>query len=456
MASRRFAFGSLALAALVVLAGCSAAFGSDEGRIAPPTEHQEGDPGSDVLGWEGGYWYDDPVAVNASDGYNGSERAALVNRTMARIEQIRGLEFEESVPVDVISREQYRANRSGGGGNPTFQAWNDQVWEGLFIVPESTGSSESFDQTLGESVLGYYSPGQDSIVIVSDSPTPRISNATLAHELVHALQDQQFGFGGAPDTQDRQLASDSVVEGEANFVESVYTDRCGDVWSCQPRPERGPGGGSGGGSVNAGLLLTILTPYTAGQEFVESVYDDRGWAGVSDLHEAEPDSTEQVIHPDRYPDEEPVNVTVTDRSSGEWDRFDHDPVADTVGEASIYAMFFDNDVIPREDVYSYESDPSEGWAGDALVPYTDGNENDSEGAYVWKTRWDTERDAREFVSAYRDLLRGHDARSEGSGVFVVPEDDPYGDAFRVVRNGRTVRIVNAPTVADLDAVHEPA
>jgi hypothetical protein len=452
MASRRFALGSVALAALVVLAGCSAAFGDDESLIEPPTDHAEGDPGRDKLGWEGGYWYDDPVAVNASDGYNESERAALVNRTMARVEQIRQLEFEESVPVDVISREQYRANRSGGGGSATFQAWNDQVWEGLFIVPESTGSSESFDQTLGESVLGYYSPGEDAIVIVSDSPTPQISNATLAHELVHALQDQHFDFP-APDTQDRQLAADSVVEGEANVVESVYTDRCGDVWSCLPRPESGSGG-SGGGSVNRGLLLTILTPYTAGQAFVESVYDDRGWTGVSDLHEDEPASTEQVIHPDRYPDERPVNVTVTDRSSGEWDRYDHDPVADTVGEASIYAMFLDNGVISTEDVYSYESDPSEGWAGDALVPYTDGNETDGEGAYVWQTRWDTTEDAREFRRAYRDLLREHDARSEGSNVYVVPEDDPYGDAFRVVRDGRTVRVVNAPTVADLDAVHD--
>jgi len=454
MASRRFALGSLALAVLVVLAGCSAGLGEEEGRIAPPTDHQDGDPDSDIVGWEGGYWYDDPVVVNANDGYNESERAALVNRTMARVEQIRGLEFEESVPVDVISREQYRANRSGGGTNPTFQAWNDQVWEGLFIVPESTGSSESFDQTLGESVLGYYSPGEDAIVIVSDSPTPQISNATLAHELVHALQDQQFGFS-TPDTQDRQLADDSVVEGEANFVESVYTDRCGDVWSCQPRPESGSGG-AGGGGVNRGLLLTILTPYTAGQEFVESVYDDRGWTGVSDLHGDEPESTEQVIHPDRYPDERPVNVTVADRSSAAWDRFDHDPVGDTVGEASIYAMFVDNGVVSTDDIYSYESDPSEGWAGDALVPYTDGDENDSEGAYVWKTRWDTERDAREFASAYRDLLREHDARSEESGVFVVPEDDPYGDAFRVVRNGHTVRVVNAPTVDDLDAVHDPA
>jgi len=454
--SRRFALVSVLVALAVVLAGCSAVFGPDEteGRIAPPTDHASGDPADDALGWEGGYWYDDAISITHGDGYNESERAALVNRTMARVEQIRGLEFERPVPVEVISREEYRENRSGGGGDATYQAWNDQVWEGLFIVPEGTGSSDSFDDTLGQSVLGYYSPGEESIVLVSDSPTPQVSNATLAHELVHALQDQQFDLGGSPDTQDRQLARSSVIEGEANFVESVYTDRCGDVWSCLPEPESGSGGGSGG-DFNRGLYLTIYTPYSAGQSFIESIYDDGAWGAVSDLHDRKPESTEQVIHPDRYPDEDPVNVTVPDRSSDEWSRFDHDPVADTVGEASIYAMFVDNRVVSvsAADFYAYESTPSEGWAGDSLVPYTDGD-GDEEDAYVWETRWDSTSDAREFASAYRDLLRSHDADSKGSNVFVVPESDAYGDAFRVVREGQTVRVVNAPTRDQLGAVHE--
>jgi hypothetical protein len=36
---------------------------------------------------------------------------------------------------------------------------------------------------------------------------------------------------------------------------------------------------------------------------------------------------------------------------------------------------------------------------------------------------------------------------------VVVRDGPFADAFRVTRDGDTVTVVNAPTVADLGGVH---
>jgi hypothetical protein len=432
------------LAALVVLAGCSS---------VPLVGHSD-EPGDDRTGWENGYWYDDPVDVTPEDGYNATEREAVVARTMARIEQIRGLEFEDSVPVEVVSRDQYLANRSGASGDSTHEAWNNQVWEGLFVVGESTGTDESFNSTLGASVQGFYSPGDDRIVLVSDSPTPTIDRATLAHELVHALQDQQFGLGPSGDTQDQQLANDGVIEGEANYIESIYTRRCDGTWNCIPEPQRG--GGGGGGDVNRGLFLTIYQPYATGPTFVDSFRERGGWDAVDRLHEQFPESTEQVIHPQAYPDEKPVNVTVPDRSNDEWERFDHDPVADTLGEASIYAMLVSNGVAnPDGNRLSYRSEPSEGWGGDALVPYRSDDAGAGEGAYVWVTAWDTERDAEQFHRTYLDLLEKRGATSPRENVYVVPASSDFGDAFRVVRDGDRVRVVNAPGVADLDTVHEP-
>jgi hypothetical protein len=443
---------SVALAVLVLLAGCSGLPGGGGD-----------DTDEDRLGWENGYAYDDPIAVTPDDGYNETERAALVARTMARVERIRGLEFNETVPVGVITREQYRANRSGGGSDD-HEAWNDQVWEGLFIVGESTGTGESFDDTLGAAVQGYYSPGREEIVIVSDSATPTIDRGTLAHELVHALQDQQFGLGPAADTQDRQLAVDGVIEGEANYIQGQYERRCSGEWDCVPEPQGTDGGGSDADSFNEGLLLTVYQPYATGPAFVDSVrgggllsglLGESGWDAVDDLHRNFPDSTEQVIHPDKYPDEKPVNVTVPDRSNDEWERFDHDPVADTVGEASVYAMFVANGVVDPENRYAYRSRPSAGWGGDALVPYRSDAADPGEGGYVWVTAWDTERDAREFHEAYRDLLERRGADNPRGNVYVVPESSDFGDAVRVVRDGDRVRVVNAPTADQLDDVHEP-
>ncbi len=198
----------LLIALAVVLAGCTVpSFGGSD-HPATPT-------GDDAIGYESGYWYDDSVSVTTDDGLNETEREAVVARTMARVEQVRDLEFKEPVPVSVISRAEYQ-NRSGGnegGGSSRPQdPWNDQVWEALLLIGEDSGSSDEIDDTLSTTVQGYYSPSEDEIVIVSPTETPQIDRRTLSHELVHALQDQHFGLNGSAETQDTQLSRQGVTE----------------------------------------------------------------------------------------------------------------------------------------------------------------------------------------------------------------------------------------------------
>jgi hypothetical protein len=443
MGSRRAV--AVGLVALLVLAGCAGVSGPLEGG-------DREDPASDRIGWEDGYWYDDSLSIRASDGLNETERRHVVARTMARVERIRGLEFTERVPVEVIGREEYRQQRGGSGGDPSseFNRWNDQVWEALFIVDEEASVSRTLDSVFGSSVQGYYAPSSDEIVIVSNSETPTLDRRTLSHELVHALQDQQFGLDRNPRTQDAQLAEDGLVEGDANFVEAAYEDRCGRQWSCLDRPDDAGGGGAPA-DFNYGLFTTVFAPYAEGPGFVADLKARGGWDAVNAAYDDYPASTEQVIHPARYPTDEPTTVRVRDRSAAAWTRFDVDPVYDTVGEASIYAMFWANDRLGDHGQYDYSHPYSTGWDGDRVVPY----EHDGEYGYVWRSVWDSPAEAREFLDAYRGLLRSHDATARGDGVFVVPESDPYADAFRVSRSGDTVTIVNAPTVEQLDAVHEP-
>ncbi|WP_302081922.1 Hvo_1808 family surface protein [Salinibaculum rarum] len=427
---KRTVVATVLLTVLVVLAGCSA-FGGQS-----PAD----DPGQDQLGWEGGYWYNDSIEVDASDGLSEPELRIVVNRSMARLEQIRGLEFKQSVPVEIINRSEYRQNQPFEA-NATHSKWNNQVWEALLLVGEDRNISAVFEQAYGSSVLGYYSPSEDRIVIVSNSDEPKINRGTLVHELVHALQDQQFGIGGAPDTQDRQLARNGVVEGEATVLEQRYNEQCRENWSCV---ESFPSG-SGGGSVDPGVITVITYPYVVGPSFVEAIEQRGGREAVNDLYGEYPRSTEQVSNPSLYPDEEPINVTVLDRSNGEWTRFNHDPVADTAGQASIQVMFQMN----GDASGGYTGPVSDGWGGDTIVPYQNGDQY----GYVWELAWDSREDAREFHTAYRDVLAGHDARAEGDGVYVVPESNTFGDAFRVTRDGTRVRIVNAPTVDALDEIH---
>jgi hypothetical protein len=426
------------------MAGCSGLLpGSQEGL------------GDDTLGWENGYWYDDSLSVTTADGLNQSEREAVVARAMARVEEIRGLEFRETVPVEVITRQEYRERRQESEATKTpeelspFDRWNEQVWEAIFLNGETESISQRFDTVYSESVAGFYSPSETEIVIVADSKTPVLDRQTLAHELVHALQDQHLSLGGYPDTQDTQLAVDGLIEGDANFVEREYATRCQNEWECIDRPERG-----GGGAGLDGVFLTIFTPYAAGPGLISNLYAaGDGWSAVNAAYDDLPAATEQIIHPERYPGEKPTNVVVNDRTQNGWERFDLEQQTDTVGEASIYAMFWDNGVVPRgnRSAYRYDYEASDGWGGDRVVPYYKSTGDGLAYGYVWRSKWDTATDAQEFHDAYRELLASKDARAVGDGSYVI-DDGAYADAFQVTTNGQTVTVVNAPTQADLQDV----
>ncbi|WP_435316851.1 Hvo_1808 family surface protein [Haloarchaeobius sp. TZWSO28] len=445
-----------ALVLVLLLAGCSALdFGED--TISEP-ESNRPDPASDRLGWEDGYWWNDSVAVDGSDGLTQAEVEVVKARMMARLEHLRGYEFTREVSVRVISRETYRDQR-GGGGSGEAPPWREQFWEALFVVGEDTGVEAAFDRLYGSTVLGYYT--SDKIVLVSDDPNDlRVSRATLAHELEHALQDQHLGLGYRTDTRDGRLAAQAVIEGDANYVEARYEDACkSGEWSCVTVAGQS-GGGSRSADYNVGLSVATFVPYGEGPVFVSELHDRGGWDAVDGAFEDHPASTEQVIHSAKYPDETPVAVSIPDRATGGWERLETDEGedrAETVGEANVYTMLWYAEVISREHLtsrngsvsrYTYDHPLSTGWAGDRLVFYGNGDQQ----AYVWQSTWDSEADATEFRQAYEDVLAANDATARGNGVYAI-ESGAFEDAFRVVQRGDTVVVVNAPTVDALDAVH---
>ena len=458
------------LAALVVLAGCGGAVDPGTETETPtgtvtdtstptatpaPTPAHGGfdDPATDRLGWEDGYWFDESLSVTTADGLNASERDAVVARTMARVERIRGLEFESAVPVTVVDRETYLADE-----NVTATGWDEAVWEALLLVGEDRSVEAVFESFYGASVQGSYVPSEDRIVVVSDTAQPTLDRRTLAHELVHALQDQHFGqvFDGRANlTRDERLARQGLIEGDAGYVEDLYEQRCESGWACLPRPPAGPGASL---DDDMGVYVAAYQPYSDGPAFVNRLHERGGWAAVDAAYADPPTSSAQVIHPDRYPNWSAREVRIPDRSSANWTRFDRSSPGTTVGEASLFATVWANGgtetfhlqrpTRPHR-AYNYTHPITDGWVGDRLVPYRNGTET----GYVLRTEWATTGDAAAFAIAYRDLLRTRRGAERREGDVLVVPAGPYADAFRVTRNGTTVTVVNAPTVESLDSVH---
>jgi len=352
--SHPVATGLAVVALAVLLAGCGAPQASSDSLAG-------------TVGEVGGVAHNDSISVTAEDGFTEAELQRLVTRAMARVEYVRGIEFDRMVDVEVITRAEYRSRRSGSRWDGVAAEWQNQVWEGLFVVGEDRDVAAVYNQTFGSSVQGYYQPGREQIVIVSDGNTTTVDTGTLVHELVHALQDQRFGLDRWPDTRDGQMARNGLIEGEASLVPQLYFDRCGEEWACD-RPETPPASSAG---VDLGLFSVVIYPYDQGPSFVEQLREEGGWDAVDSAHDDQPASTEQVIHPEKYPDDEPDRVRVPDRSSDSWSRLDHEPVGERLGEAAIFTMFRTNGVIEPDAPRSYDHPASAGWGGDRLVPYTE-------------------------------------------------------------------------------------
>jgi hypothetical protein len=510
-------YTAVLVALLVVLAGCSGLSGSD-GDAGPATENttdpgatntptpsdgggtttsddgdaQEGvhppDPAEDRLGWENGYWYNETIDVDRSDGLNDSELDKVVARSMARVEHIRKLEFEEDVPVEIISREEYRSGGSGYTPSTADRLHQNTKWEAMFMVNESTDAIATQQSNRGATVGGFYSPTEDRIVIVSENTSsPKLDEITLSQELFHALQDQKWNLlNYYGDTTEANNAYNGIIEGDGNYVDYLYEQRCEAEWDCLLPPESG---GGGGGDINFGLYFVAFQPYSNGPAFVQQLYQEGGWEAVNEVYENPPASSEQVIHPDKYPSDQPSEVTVDHSPSNGWEVLDMGQGSidyAVFGEAGIASMIYyptfeatqnsgaltavtvpyrsffnldDQGNIADINPYTYDFEASSGWDGDKLYPYVnDSSAATNETGYVWKLKWDSTADAQEFVSAYETILKHHEAeRVDGHpGTWRIAEGNEFADAFYVVQDGDTVVIVNAPSVDALDDVREGA
>ena len=450
---------------------------------APP------DPDGDRLGWENGYWYNESIDVDASDGLDDAEMEAVVARSMARVEVVRGLEFERTVSVEVLTREEFRAeNREGFNDTTESDGLHQNVkYEALFMVNETTDAVAVQRRNRGASVGGFYDPREERIVVVSENAeSPRVDEITLSQELFHALQDQKFNLSGYnQSTRERHNAIDGIVEGDGNYVDYLYQQRCElssddpDYWGdCL---EDVPGGNASGGGelANFGIYLVVYQPYSDGPPFVRGLHRERGWEAVNAIYEDPPASTEQTIHPEKYGEDAQTNVSLEDRSNERWRPLTVNGSVDyaELGEAGLASMFIypaydprvreplvppeqflntnESGDVDRFDPLNYSSRYSAGWDGDRLQPYvTDESAETNETGYVWKLAWDSPDEAEEFAEGYRRLLELRGAERVGENTYVIPEDggDGFADAFHVTVEGNTTTVVNAPSVEELSDV----
>ncbi|PSQ37160.1 hypothetical protein BRD11_00395, partial [Halobacteriales archaeon SW_12_69_24] len=251
---------------------------SNHDACGPLADDPREDPESDRLGWESGCWYNESLSVTRDDGLNETEIDAVVARASARVEAVRELEFEESVPVEVISRAELRERRETNDSENVTSTANrlhqNVKWEAMFSIGEDEDAITTRQSSRTATIGGFYNYNEDRIVIVSENTTqPKMDEITLSQELFHALQDQKLRVSYNRSTEEGNNAALGIIEGDGNLVDRRYQQRCESEWNCL-LPEASESGGGGSDDINYGVYLTGFQPYSDGPKFVRGIYNE--------------------------------------------------------------------------------------------------------------------------------------------------------------------------------------
>jgi hypothetical protein len=263
-------------------------------------------------------------------------------------------------------------------------------------------------------VAGYYDPRSKRLRIVTGAATGTrvLQEVTLAHELTHALEDQRFGLSPEEGSNDdRALARLALIEGSASLVMERYLLR---YFSAEEALAGVLGSAfSSGPDLPPFLQAQLLFPYTSGMTFVQELRRRAGgrWTLV-DLADRTrpPDSTEQVLHPDKYLRvEEPLPVALGVNLGAGWQR----------RASGVWGEWATSELVGEQAAAGWGGDRYELWhgsAGDVLV---------------MRWRWDTRRDAREFAAAAREKLDATTVTASGEAVTLVWAPSALGSPARL-------------------------
>jgi hypothetical protein len=229
------------------------------------------------------------------------------------------------------------------------------------------------------------------------------NKTVIAHELTHALADQNFNIDALQKSvkhnDDQDLALSALIEGEATLtmLGAQMDDWDGTVVRDMPAAQLdrifsllGPllplAGGASLREAPVILSETMIFPYLRGLIFCAHLTNEGGWKALDDAYRDPPLSSEQVLHPEKYRARPDLPMAVdlgTLEPGGGWTELGRN----VVGEMQLGVLLR----------HHGGKAAAAGWDGDRFAIFEDGN---GKLGVVWLSTWDSDDDAREFAQGY--------------------------------------------------------
>lgn len=403
------------------------------------------------------------------------------------IEQIRGLSFKRPVRVEsqsVASFGEYVSRELDQEIPQSIRQHYGTIVRtlGLYRGPPIEDFSSMMTTVMTSQVGAYYDPEKQSFFVVMSGMPELMQGVMYSHELYHALQDQYFGLvrymdagrndGAGAQNADSHLARTAVVEGEATYMMSLWMmqrmmhkpptrEAMATVMAMQAnmgvdqlrealkQPEVaqmvGPDMQSAvdaAREIPSFIMDSMMAVYLKGAGFVFAVHE-QGWPAVEKLYtEYPPQSTEQILHPEKWLAREAPTAFEWPRlekitALSDWELLDDD----VLGEFQWRIVF-------KEQGFAAEAESAAaGWDGDRYAVFKRKDSNAT--LLLLRTRWDSEKEAREFADVYERVLAVKYADApvstrlvhKGVDVFVVEGGDEanLGTLLKIVKRAKYKR-----------------
>lgn len=328
-----------------------------------------------------------PADPEADEPVDEDDLDAVVAEIAAFVEEERGLEFLEEPVVELADEGEFqeRLLEDFDEDADELQESEDEL-RALGLIGDDVDFEAELRDLLGVGVLGFYDAETDELVVRAGGITP-LARITIAHELVHALDDQHFDLD-RPEYDDALsevgTGFAAVVEGNASRIDEAFSatltadERAdADVEESQLASGIDP-------NIPLVLLQLLQLPYEYGPVLVDVLLEEGGQEALDAAFEDPPTTSEQLLDPQRYLDGEDALEVPAPEADGEV------LYEGSFGAVSL-ALLLGED--PLGDVV-------EGWGGDSYVLWRegDGDEVCARATFVGDTDEDTEEIAEALSS----------------------------------------------------------
>jgi hypothetical protein len=329
----------------------------------------------------------------------------VIEDVMSEVEQLRGFDYVHPVVAQPVEQQEIAEDLMSYAdiAYPREQYERRSLaWDTIGVIPDGTSLRDAYENYGSTQVIGYYDTLTGELKFIgSRSPSP-LERITLAHELTHAIDDQRFGLErldllSAECRDEQSAAAIAVVEGNATFFMLRWAQR---FLTPEQQVQVGIEAAQQDSSTE-GIPPFIVSlqawSYDQGLRFIGALESRGGLDAVDAAFEDLPVSTEQIIHPERYPNDAPTPVDVEDLAGDLGDGWEDLDVM-TIGEAWLaLALGLRIDASEAEQATA-------GWDGGIYRGWSDGED----AAVVLSTAWDGEGDAEEFAAAMQRWIGAGD------------------------------------------------